>query len=84
MKVEFTACEHLDYEPHYGSCKRQLISCNGGEKLCWKRPSDLVQFCKKRGRINDPVGCLTQDHAICNDYNETEWAVDVPDEELEA
>lgn len=88
MQVEFKGCEHLDYEPNYGNCKRQLISCNG-TKLCWKRPAyasmnDLVQFCKRRGRINSPVGCLTEDNAVCSDFNEIDHVVDVPDKELES
>lgn len=82
MKVKFNACEHLDYEPNYGNCKRQLISC-GETKLCWKRPLDLVQFCKLRGRINNPVGCLTENNAVCSEFNEIERIVDVPDTELE-
>ncbi len=88
MKIEFKSCEHLDYEPNYGNCKRQLISC-GETKLCWKRlafapMNDLVQFCKKRGRINSPTGCLTKDNATCSDFKGINRTVDVPDKELES
>jgi len=84
MKVEFKACEHLDYEPNYGKCKRQLISCDG-TKLCWMRPGGggIVQFCKKRGRLNSPTSCLDITHAVCNDFNEITHEVDVPEEEYE-
>ena len=85
MEVKFLACEHLDYEPHYGPCKRQLISCNG-TKMCWKRAmnGDLAQFCKKRGRINSPVDCLDKDNAGCLDYTESEHTIDVSQEEIDS
>jgi hypothetical protein len=89
MEVNFTACEHLDYEPKYGNCKRQLIS-RGKTKLCWKRPVptddiefSLVQFCKLRGRINSPTGCLDKSSAVCSEFNEVVRVVDVPQEELD-
>ena len=82
MEVKFTACEHLDYEPHYGDCKRQQIMC-GGRKLCWKRAvnGNLVQFCKLRGRINNLTGCLSEATAACTEYNEVEHAISVSQEE---
>ena len=90
MKVKFNACEHLDYGPNYGPCKRQLISHNG-TKICWRRPyinpsmpGDLVQFCLKRGRINNPVGCLSKANAFCCEYKEAEKVIDVPQEELDS
>ena len=85
MEVKFSACEHLDFEPNYGNSKRQLISC-GSTKMCWKRAmnGDLAQFCKKRGRINSPVGCLDKDNAACTDYIEKKYIVDVPQEEIES
>lgn len=84
MRIEFSACEHLDYEPHYGNCKRQLISC-GGTKLCWMRANsgDLVQFCKLRGRINSATGCLDQDKAACSEFTNAERVIEVPQEETE-
>ncbi len=84
MKIHFKACEHLDYGPDYGQCRRQLINING-TSLCWRRTiiGDLVQFCKLRGRINSPTACLSKDAAICNDFNETMKNVDVPQEELD-
>ncbi len=84
MLVEFEACEHLDYEPHYGNCKRQLISC-GGTKLCWMRAinKDLVQFCKLRGRINSPTGCLDEKKAGCSEFANDVRLIEVPQEETE-
>ena len=84
MKVEFFACAELDYEPNYGNCKRQLISSVA--KLCWKRANngDLVQFCKLRGRINSPVGCLSKERAVCSDFKEVVRSVEVPQEELDS
>ena len=86
MAITFRGCEHLDFEPHYGHCKRQLITCFSETKLCWKRADDgdLVQFCSRRGRVNSPVGHPSQSNAICNDYNETDRTVDVPTDELES
>jgi len=90
MKINFTACEHLDFEPHYGNCKRQLIHIDG-TKLCWKRPipadderPTLVQFCKLRGRVNSPIGCLDKAGAVCYDFNEVEHSIEVAEEEIEA
>ena len=81
--VQFRACRFLDFEPHYGNCKRQLISVSE-TKLCWKRTHDLVQFCSKRGRINSPAGCLTKATAGCNDYEGVDRDIEVPIEELES
>jgi hypothetical protein len=38
---------------------------------------ELVQFCKKRGRINSPEGCLDKAHSRCNDYVEVEMSVPI-------
>lgn len=85
MKVEFTACEHLDFEPNYGKSNRQLIMC-GETKLCWRRAinGDLVQFCKLRGRINNPVGCVNKENASCSEYNDVERSIDVSKKEIDS
>lgn len=86
MEVEFFACAELDYDPNYGNCKRQLISSGGTTKMCWKRAGngDLVQFCKLRGRINSPVGCLSKENAVCSDFKDVARAVEVSQEELDS
>jgi len=76
--VKFTCCEYLDFSDSY-SAKKCLISSGGATKVTWDRRGpygmSLVQFCKKRGRINDPEGCLDEDHSRCMDYAETEASV---------
>lgn len=85
MEVKFNACKHLDFEEKYINCKRQMLYNN---KLFWLRekvPADfpkMVQFCKKRGRMNAPGYCLNEDCAGCSDYEDFEHIVDVDEEEL--
>ncbi len=67
--MKFTACKHLDFSDSYAA-KKQVL---GSGKVFWLRdvgpnlPS-MVQFCKKRGRINDPEACTSEQHAACGDY----------------
>ena len=80
--IKFNACEHLDFSDNY-SAKKDLISCNGLIKVCWNRPVPdnsypaLVQFCKKRGRLNSPYSCLCEPLKQCNDYNDIEHIVKI-------
>ena len=74
-EIQFLACEHLDFSDNYAA-QKDAISTKFGTKVCWNRPTidstypSLVQFCKKRGRLNSPEACLCQANAQCNDYND--------------
>lgn len=41
-------------------------------KKKYKHGSKLCQFCKLRGRLNHPEGCIGKENAMCNDYEEIE------------
>ena len=75
--VKFTACEHLDFDNNY-TAKKVLIF---GTKVCWKRDvvdvsyPQLVQFCKKSGKLNNPGSCLREADKMCSDYEEFEHTV---------
>ena len=82
--IEFKACKYLDFEDNYVGCKRQML---GGGKLFWMRDVSIdypamVQFCSKRGRLNNPESCLCESAAQCSDYNDFLHSVDVLDSEL--
>lgn len=85
-EYEFIACKHLDFNPDYIG-NRQAISFHG-TKLCWKRPEDfggnLVQFCKKIGRLNNPEACLDKEHAGCDLYEEFMHKLSIPKEEIDS
>lgn len=88
MEVRFSGCEFLDFETHYGGCKRQAIAIGQGS-LCWKRHDPegalkLVQFCKKRGRMNSPEYCLSEQNKGCSDYHEIQHTIEVSQEELDS
>jgi len=81
--MKFTACKYLDFSDNY-TAKKQVL---GSGKVFWLRdvsydPSlpAMVQFCSKRGRINDPEGCTKASKAYCSDYEEFEH--NVPDESI--
>jgi hypothetical protein len=89
--LEFVACSQLEFDDSYTNYKsgvrRQIIN-HDGTKLCWKRfdPEGvmmLVQFCKRRGRLNRPQACLSKEETHCPDYNPIIHRVDVPFEETE-
>ena len=79
-EIKFTACEHLDFGDNYAA-KKELISSDGQTKVCWDRPvidesyPKLVQFCKKRGRMNNPEYCLCEKNKGCSDYKDFEHTV---------
>ena len=80
--VRFTACKYLDFSDNYFA-KKQLLS---GGKVFWLREAPyegaarMVQFCKKRGRINFATGCTSVETAVCSDYEEIEHLASVEDE----
>lgn len=75
QEINFLACEHLDFSDSY-SAKKDAINTKFGTKICWNRPvidstyPSLVQFCKKRGRLNNPESCLCESNKMCSDYND--------------
>ena len=87
MKAEFTGCEHLDFDKEYVGCKRQMM---GNGKLFWMRPDygmdnpRMVQFCKKRGRLNSPESCLCKENAVCSDYVDFNHNIEIEKEEIES
>jgi hypothetical protein len=83
MKIHFYGCEHLDFESDFSDCTKELIQHGGGQSVFWMRevvdpelPS-MVQFCKNRGRMNNPCACLSNEEARCFDYKEKLYSVDV-------
>jgi len=85
-EIKFKACEHLDFSDNYAANK-EPIGIKGETKLCWDRPvidesyPRLVQFCKKRGRMNNPECCTSEETKMCSDYNEIEHTVTFESEE---
>lgn len=77
QEIKFLACEHLDFSDNYAA-KKEPIATSEGTKLCWNRPVPdesypaLVQFCKKRGRMNYPTACLCERNQGCSDYKDFE------------
>ena len=79
--MKFTACKHLDFSDNY-TAKKQVM---GNGKVFWLRNVDpdlpaMVQFCKFRGRLNDPAACTSERRAMCGEYEEFEH--DVLDESI--
>ncbi len=79
-EFRFNACEHLDFSDNY-SAKKELIHSGNTTKVCWDRPvvddsyPRLVQFCKFRGRLNDPEMCLCEKNKQCSDYKDIQQIV---------
>ena len=80
-EITFRCCKYLDHnEEHYNGCKLKAIHNCGvyferGE--IWTeggKPRD-VQFCSKRGRLNDKVACLEGAGGECHLYDEEERTV---------
>lgn len=78
--MKFRGCKYLDFDDNYVGCKKVNIN---GEHICWERDAEiygyentLVQFCKRRGRLNYPYACIGQSNAMCSDYEETEFNVE--------
>lgn len=79
-QIKFNACEHLDFSDNY-TAKKEPIQDGGVTKVCWNRPvidesfPKLVQFCKKRGRLNSPEICLCEQNKRCSDFKDFEHVV---------
>jgi len=71
--IFFTGCKHLDFSDNY-TAKKNLINLGGETKVCWDRhvmdeaDPRLVQFCKLRGRLNNPEACHCEAEKMCNEY----------------
>lgn len=83
--MKFTACKHLDFSDNY-IAKKQVL---GSGKVFWLRDvfynptlPAMVQFCTKRGRLNNPEQCTTEGHAACSEY--VDYEHNVPDESIAA
>lgn len=80
--VKFNGCKHLDFSNSYAA-KKNAINSDGQTKACWNRPvidetyPSLVQFCKLRGRLNNPESCLCERNKQCSDYVDMEHEVEV-------
>lgn len=81
--IKFMSCKHLDYSDNYNA-KKTLIFL-GETKVCWVRTVidesypklvQLVQFCKLRGRMNNPEMCTCAEKAQCKDYKDFQHEVD--------
>ena len=75
-EITFTACQDLDFDDCYDAKKVETTN----SKVCWERGVEedlpqLVQFCKKRGRLNSPNACLCEQNKKCSDYVEKEHKV---------
>jgi len=71
--IKFNACKELDFSEKY-SADKVLISL-GEKKVCWSRhvfdgEPRLIQFCKLRGRLNNPEMCTSKKTAQCSDYED--------------
>lgn len=82
-EIKFNACEQLDFSDNYVA-KKELILIGNTTKVCWDRPviddsyPRLVQFCKLRGRLNNPEACLCEEKKQCSDYINIEHIVKNP------
>ena len=83
--IKFNGCKHLDFNDNYAAKKNAIMS-NGQTKACWNRPvmdetyPALVQFCKLRGRLNNPLSCLCEINKQCIDYVDYEHTVEIDNE----
>ena len=44
----------------------------------------MVQYCKKRGRINNCASCLFEANAVCSDYVDFNHVIEIEKEEIES
>lgn len=80
-ETKFNACKYLDFHTDFFKCEKTLMDFG---KVFWLRdvsynqtmPS-LVQFCSKRGRLNEPHACLCKENKRCGDYVDFEHTVEV-------
>ena len=77
--MEFKGCKHLSFEKEkFPSCK--IIKLY--DIACWERKNVdeklvLCQFCKLRGRINDPFYCTEKELSSCDEFEEITQTVNV-------
>jgi len=80
-ETKFNACKYLDFHTDYFKCEKFLMDCGS---VFWLRdvsydptlPS-TVQFCSKRGRLNELHACLCKENKRCSDYVDFEHIVEV-------
>ena len=74
--MEFKGCKNLDFDQEKYTCKLVVISnYEGWERRDVDSNIQLCQFCKLRGRLNNPESCIGKDNAICSDYNEIDFYI---------
>ena len=77
--INFKACKHLDYSDNYSGCTKEIM---GEGYVFWFRrevPEEypqFVQFCKLRGRLNNPECCIGCESKQCSDYEEVEHSIE--------
>lgn len=82
-KITFRCCKYLDHTAgRYIECKLKSLH---NMAVYWERgeiwtdggkPKN-VQFCSKRGRLNDKVACLEGCGGECSEYDEEERTVEI-------
>jgi len=83
--VKFNGCKNLDYQDHYTGCAKKHFK---GLYVYWERDDrwnhegirQNVQFCSKRGRLNNRCSCI-EGGAECNDYENVMHEVEVEEDE---
>ena len=84
--ITFRCCKYLSHnEKNYTGCKLKRLGSFGvyfERNETWtdggKNPRE-VQFCSKRGRLNDKIACLAGAGGECNCYDEEERTIEVYD-----
>jgi len=83
-QITFRCCKYLDHtKGHFTACELKDLHNFG---VYWERgavwtdsgknPRD-VQFCSKRGRLNDKTACLEGTGGECSCYDEAERTVEI-------
>ena len=83
-EITFRCCKYLDHdESHFTGCRLKALHNFGvyfERSDVWtdggKNPRD-VQFCSKRGRLNDKIACLEGAGGECDLYDEEERTIKV-------
>jgi len=81
--VKTIACKFLDYDENNKVESCNISQMSGGE-FVWERIDvdgfvQLCQFCTKRGRLNSPTACTSEDRAMCSEYEESEVIIKLRD-----
>ena len=75
--MDHIGCKHLDYETNYEDCTIVTIEPEGwkywerGERWTAQGEKKDVQFCKKRGRINEIFACINPGEMSCFEDNQS-------------